>query len=246
MNNLIITSQEHGVFTITLNRLNKKNALNTEMYQQLCLHFTFAQQSPNIHCVVIRGDQACFTAGNDLQDFIDSSDEEGLVALDFVRVLASFDKPLIAAVAGVAIGIGTTLLLHCDIVIAAETAYFQLPFTQLGLCPEAGSSLLLANRIGHNRAFELLVLGKKFTAKQASQYGLVNQVCSADQLFAISSEIALSIARLPSDAVITSRRLMKQATQQSLPQVIESEAGEFTRLMNSPECKNILASFFSK
>lgn len=244
MDNLINTNEAHGVFTITLNRIDKKNALNTQMYQSLIKSFAYASQSESVHCLLIQGDQNCFTAGNDLQDFIESAQTGELVALEFVKVLAAFDKPIIAAVAGVAVGIGTTLLLHCDMVIAANNCHFKMPFTQLGLCPEAGSSLLLTQRIGHNRAFELLVLGKSFDAEQASQYGLVNHVCQPDEVLQKAATLAAEIAALPQDAVKTSRSLIHQATQAILPIVIENEGKEFARLMASDTCKNILAKFF--
>ena len=249
MNDLILTSEKQGVFTITLNRLDKKNALNTIMYQQLCQFFTYAQENSSVHCLVIRGNENCFCAGNDLHDFIQCSQSDNstdLAALDFVKVLSNFTKPLIAAVAGAAVGIGTTLLLHCDMVIAANNSKFKLPFTQLGLCPEAGSSLLLPLRLGQNVAFELLVLGKTFTAEQALVYGIANQVCQPKDLLAITEQIALNIAKLPTDAVMTSRRLIRQANQQLLTQVINDESQEFSRLVNSPDCKNILAAFVSK
>jgi enoyl-CoA hydratase/carnithine racemase len=244
MDNLILTEENHGVFTITLNRFDKKNALNTEMYQQLCQHFSDAKLNNAIHCVLIKGNESCFCAGNDLQDFIACADDDDLAALDFVKILADFTKPIVAAVAGPAIGIGTTLLLHCDMIIAADNAKFKLPFTQLGLCPEAGSSLLLPLKIGVNRAFELLVLGTSFNANQALQFGVVNQVCSASELMAIANKIALSIAQLPTDAVMTSRKLIKSATHKVLSQVIEDEGNEFSRLVKTPDCKKIMSHFF--
>ena len=245
MDNLIITEENQGVFTITLNRLNKKNALNATMYRQLCQHFDFAEQAEHIHCVLIQGDNSCFCAGNDLHDFIQCSTSDDLVALDFVKKITFFTKPIVAAVAGAAVGIGTTLLLHCDIVIAADNSQFKLPFTQLGLCPEAGSSLLLPLRIGHNRAFELMVLGKTFTAEQALQYGLVNQVCSPNELLTLGKNAAIEIAHLPVDAVMTARKLIRQSTQAVLPEVLKNEAAEFSRLVNTDECKNIMAKFFN-
>tara|TARA_B110000467_G_C18249711_1_gene439662 strand:- start:116 stop:862 length:747 start_codon:yes stop_codon:yes gene_type:complete len=248
MNDLILTSENQGVFTISLNRLDKKNALNTAMYQQLCQLFTYAQESNTVHCLLIQGDENCFCAGNDLQDFIECSQKEGngeLAAFDFVNILSNFTKPLVAAVAGAAVGIGTTLLLHCDIVIAANNSKFKLPFTQLGLCPEAGSSLLLTQRIGQNKAFELMVLGKTFNADQALGYGIANQVCQPHELLSSAEETALTIAALPTDALMTSRRLIRQANKQLLTQVIKDEGKEFSRLVVTPECKNILNSFFT-
>ncbi len=245
MADYITTAENQGVFTISFNRLDKKNALNTSMYQALCQHFKYAMVTKSIKCLVIQGDENCFTAGNDLQDFIKCSEaNDDLVALDFINILSEFNKPLIAAVAGAAVGIGTTLLLHCDMVIAANNSKFKLPFTQLGLCPEAGSSLLLPLRVGYNRAFELLVLGKGFNAEQALAYGLVNQICQPSELLTIAEQIAITIARLPSDAVMTSRKLIRQTTQAILPQAILAEGGEFSRLVKTDDCKNILASFF--
>lgn len=245
MTDLIITKENKGVFTLILNRLDKKNALNNLMYQQLCQHFDYAKNNSSIHCVFIHGDKNCFCAGNDLQDFIESSQDESLAALDFVKILSEFNKPIVAAVAGAAVGIGTTLLLHCDMVIAANNTKFKLPFTQLGLCPEAGSSLLLTRLIGQNRAFELMVLGDTFSAEQAYQYGIANQVCLPDELLTLGEKTALAIAHLPSDAVMTSRKLIRQATQSQLSQVIKNEGYEFSRLVNTPECKSILAQFFN-
>lgn len=246
MDHLIKTDEKQGVLTITLNRFDKKNALNTQMYKLLCQHLTTASDNENIHCVLIQGDKSCFCAGNDLQDFIDNSASDELIALTLINILAEFSKPLVAAVAGPAVGIGTTLLLHCDMVIAADNSKFKLPFTQLGLCPEAGSSLLIPQLVGHNKAFELMVLGQTFTAEQACQYGIVNQVCHSDELLSIANNIAKTIANLPHDAVITSKRLLRQANKQTLKQTIEVEGQAFTRLVNTDECKAIMSSFFKR
>jgi len=244
MDNLIITNENQGVFIITLNRFTKKNALNNSMYHQLCQHLNYASENDNIHCVLIQGNENCFCAGNDLQDFIESSTDDELVAVTLIKTLVNFNKPLVAAVAGPAVGIGTTLLLHCDMVFAADNSKFKLPFTQLGLCPEAGSSLLITQLVGHRKAFELMVLGKTFNAEQASQYGIVNQVCSNSELLVLAENTALAIARLPHDAVLTSKKLLRQADKAILEQVIANEINDFSRLLNSDECKNILAQFF--
>lgn len=244
MNNLILTTEKQGVFTITLNRIDKKNALTNTMYQELCQHFAYAEQTPSIHCLVIQGNENCFCAGNDLHDFMLCSTDDDLAALEFVKVLSEFTKPLVAGVAGVAVGIGTTLLLHCDMVIVADNSQFKLPFTQLGLCPEAGSSLLLTQKVGANKAFELMVLGKTFNAEQALSYGIANQTCQPNKLIALTAEIAQAIANLPVDAVMTSRRLIRQGNKLALSQAISDESQEFVRLVNTDECKNILAQFF--
>ncbi|MEI6894260.1 MAG: enoyl-CoA hydratase-related protein [Colwellia sp.] len=244
MSDLILTTEKDGVFTITLNRTSKKNALTNVMYQQLCQHFSYAEKTSSVHCLVIQGDEHCFCAGNDLHDFILCSAADELAALEFVQTLAQFTKPLIAGVAGVAVGIGTTLLLHCDMVIAANNSQFQLPFTQLGLCPEAGSSLLLTQKIGQNKAFELMVLGKSFNAEQALNFGIINQICRPNELMSLTKEIAQTIAKLPVDAVMTSRKLIRQGNQLALKQTISAESQAFFQLVNSPACKKILKGFF--
>lgn len=244
MDNLIISNEHNGVLVISLNRLDKKNALNNEMYLALCRVFTLANTNDDIRCVLIQGDEHCFCAGNDLHDFIKCSESGDLAAFDLIKALSTLKKPLIAAVAGPAVGIGTTLLLHCDMVYAANNAQFKLPFTQLGLCPEAGSSLLLPLRIGHNRAFELLILGKMFTATQALDYGLINEICPAEELLATALSTAKNIASLPLDSMLASRKLLKAHSQALLSQVIENEAAQFKRLVNTNECKTILSSFF--
>ena len=244
MDNLILTNESQGVFTITLNRFDKKNALNSSMYRQLCENLNYASNTDTIHCVVIRGNEHCFCAGNDLQDFIASSKDEELVAASLINVLINFSKPLVAAVAGAAVGIGTTLLLHCDMVFAATNSKFKLPFTQLGLCPEAGSSLLIPQLVGHNKAFELMVLGQTFNAEQACQFGIVNQVCQPEELLALTEKTAMAIAQLPHDAVLTSKKLLRQSNKLLLEQVASNEINDFSRLVNTPECKSILAQFF--
>ncbi|GLX78042.1 enoyl-CoA hydratase [Thalassotalea insulae] len=245
MDNLILSDLQNNVLTITLNRFDKKNALNTVMYQQLCQIFKQAQDDTEVHSVLIKGNEHCFCAGNDLADFIEHANDEQLAAFAFVNTIANFTKPIVAAVAGPAVGIGTTMLLHCDIVITATNAKLKLPFTQLGLCPEAASSVLLPLRVGHNRAFELLVLGNLFSGQQAADYGIANQCCQPEELLAIAEKQALTIAALPADATQTSRALMKQATAARVNQAIADEAKEFSRLVKTQTCQDILASFFN-
>lgn len=244
MDNLILAEIKNNVLIITLNRFDKKNALNSIMYQTLCQHLHDANENTEIHCVLIQGNSQCFCAGNDLQDFIKHANDDELAAFSFVKSLALFTKPLIAAVAGPAVGIGTTMLLHCDMVITASNAKFKLPFTQLGLCPEAASSVLLPLKLGHNKAFELLVLGQLFTAQQAYDLGFANQYCEPSELLEIASKIAFDIAKLPPDATQTSRALIKNATQPQVLKAIEDEGIEFSRLVKTNTCKKVLASFF--
>ncbi|MDG1733355.1 MAG: enoyl-CoA hydratase-related protein [Thalassotalea sp.] len=244
MSNLILSHENSGVFSITLNRLDKKNALNTDMYQQLVDLFRHASKTKSIHCVLIQGDSSCFCAGNDLDDFIKNSDSKDLAAFEFIKVLASFEKPIVASVAGAAVGIGSTILLHCDMVIAATNSKFKLPFTQLGLCPEAGSSFLLTRLVGQQKAFELMVLGKGFNAFEAVQYGIANEACEPEEVLAKGLSVANSIAALPLDALLTSRKLIRDASATILQQVMVNEAHEFGRLVEGDECKTILKQFF--
>lgn len=240
MKNLVLTAEHQGVLTITLNRPMKKNAINAAMYKLLCEQLTYANESAHIHCLLIQGDEHCFTAGN---DFAESGNEEELSAFLFIEQLATFSKPIVAAVAGPAVGIGTTLLLQCDMIIAANNSKFILPFAHLGICLEAGASLLLPLKVGHNRAFELAVLGAPFSAEQAYQYGIVNQVCQPSEVIAKALNVAQTIAKLPTDSVQTSRKLMRQSTDQLMLEVINNEKSEVTRLLKSEYCQSMLTKF---
>ncbi|XQW84815.1 enoyl-CoA hydratase-related protein [Thalassotalea piscium] len=244
MDNLILSNEKNNVLTITLNRFDKKNALNKVMYTELCRLFEYADQNSAIHCLLIQGNEQCFCAGNDLADFLQHDGKEEFVAFKFVKQLAAFTKPIVVAVAGPAVGIGTTLLLHSDMVFSTENAKFKLPFTQLGLCPEAGSSLLLPLKMGHNKAFELLILGNTFSGQQACEYGIVNHCCEAQELLSTALQTAENIAKLPADAVQSSRKLMKKSTFSQVEQAMANEGQDFTRLMNTDTCKNILGAFF--
>lgn len=245
MDNLILSDLQNNLLTITLNRFDKKNALNTDMYLSLCDLLTEASANSQVHCVLIQGNNNCFCAGNDLADFIKHANDEELAAFKFVKTLASFDKPLVAAVAGPAVGIGTTMLLHCDMVVTTADAKLKLPFSQLGLCPEAASSTLLPLKVGHNKAFELLVLGDVFSGQDAANLGIANEVCDNQTLLTRAKEHALRIAQLPADSVQTSRKLMKQACQKQVEIALEQEATEFSRLVKTPTCQQILAAFFN-
>ncbi|MFD2165350.1 enoyl-CoA hydratase-related protein [Thalassotalea euphylliae] len=246
MDNLIHHKEQNGILTITLNRFEKKNALTGDMYMQLCHLFNYASKTSSVHCVVIQGDDQCFCAGNDLQDFLACQEGEELAAFTFVQTLAAFDKPLVAAVAGPAVGIGTTLLLHADIVVASPNSKFALPFSQIGLCPEAGSSALLTQLVGHVKAFELLVIGQTFSAEKALALNLITEVISSDELLDKAQTYAETIAALPHDAVLTSRRLLKEANQSLVKKAMASEFDAFSRLMQTDECKSILSKFLSK
>ena len=199
-----------AVQTVRLNRAEKKNALTVDMYERLADALRGADSSGSIAVTVILGQPGIFCAGNDMADFLAASQGGSpLHALSFLQALAEVEKPLIAAVDGPAVGIGTTLMLHCDLVFASPRAVFQTPFVNLGLVPEAASSLLGPRLMGHARAFELLVAGEPFTADRAKEAGLVNHVVPPGELEAAALKAAEKLAQKPQEAVRLSRRLLE-------------------------------------
>lgn len=243
-----ITQQiTQGVLQLSLNRPQKKNALSQQMYRDLNSALMQAATDPAIKVVLLQGSADCFSAGNDLQDFIGAGELNSQhPTVQFLYILAQFPKPVVAAVAGLAIGIGTTVLLHCDLVYAADNARFQLPFTQLGLCPEAGSSVLLPNLAGYQRSAQYLLLGEAFSATEAAQMGLVNQVVTNTEVCALALEKALKLAALPADAVQSSKALLKRNAQPLTLETIATELVQFQRLLNSDECQQRIAAFFQR
>ena len=242
----IEVSIEQGVLTLTLNRPDKKNALNKLMYQQLVQQLLQAAQNDDVKVVVLQGSAECFSSGNDLADFLQSGElNDTHPTVMFLYEMAKFPKPVVAAVAGLAIGIGTTVLLHCDLVYAAPGCRLQLPFTQLGLCPEAASSLLLPQIAGYQRAAQYLLLGEAFSSEQAAAFGLVNEVVPASDLLAHAASKAKTLAALPVEAVLRSKALLK-AQQPQIEQVIAAELNDFGKLLRSDACQQRLQAFFSR
>ncbi len=232
---------------ISINRPEKKNALSQHMYRELTLALQQAQQDESVKVVLLTGSDSCFSAGNDLQDFLGAGElNEQHPTVQFLYKLAQFNKPLVAAVAGLAIGIGTTALLHCDLVYAADNARFQLPFTQLGLCPEAASSVLLPNVAGYQRAAQYLLLGEAFDAAAALSMGMVNQLVSPAELMALARQKAEQLAALPADAVQSSKALLKRAQIAHTTETIAAELVQFQRLLESSESQARIAAFFKR
>ncbi|MEX2129915.1 MAG: enoyl-CoA hydratase [Pseudohongiellaceae bacterium] len=243
----VIYSVTGAVFILQINRPEKKNALTRSMYRALGEGFRLAQEDPAINVILIRGTDDCFTSGNDVTDFVrTAAPEEERPSVYFMKSIAYAEKPVIAAVSGLAIGIGTTLLLHCDLIYASEQCYLQLPFTRLGICPEAGSSLLLPEIVGHQRAAELLLLGDRFTAQQAMEYGLVSAVMPQDEYLHYAMGKAAELAALPDDAVQTTKRLIKRRLQNLLPGTIDLELKEFGRLLQTPDAQAIVQAFLNR
>lgn len=245
----ILRHEDAGVLTLTLHRPDKKNALTAAMYATLADSLNAAAQAPAVKVVVLQGSEQVFTAGNDLQDFRDHPPEPGseppAPVYRFLEALRTFPKPLLAAVAGPAVGIGTTLLLHCDLVHAADNAAFSLPFVNLGLCPEAGASVLLPALVGRQRASELLLLGEAFYADEALEMGLVNRVVPPPALHAGVQALAARLATRPLSALVATKALMKRS-HPALQEVMDAEFAQFGQMLRAPACREALDAFMAK
>jgi enoyl-CoA hydratase/carnithine racemase len=234
------------VARIRFDRVDKKNALTAEMYAQLGAAFRAAEDDPNVRAVLLHGTEECFTAGNDVADFLKRPSGGSSPAQALFDVLPWMKKPVVAAVGGPAVGIGSTLLLHCDLVYAAPNARFQLPFVPLGIVPEFGSTYLLPLLAGYQRAAELLLLGQPFTAQKAYEAGIVTAVIPQDTLLLEAEKAATALASLPPESVRLTKRLMKARHVQPLTATIEEEMRIFGERLQSPEAKEALSAFLEK
>ncbi len=246
MSQHIRVQDQSGVRTIAFARPEKKNAITREMYARLVSALNEAQENPEIKVVLFTGMGDVFTAGNDLGDFASAPPTGGdAPVFQLLNLLPVFKKPMLAAVPGIAIGIGTTLLLHCDLVYASESATFKMPFVDLGLVPEAGSSQILPAMLGHTKAAELLLLGESFDAHTACALNIVNKVLPAAELLSFARGKAKILAAKPTEALIASKALMKRAPE-SLVERVNFEAKIFAERLQSEEAKAIFAAFFAK
>jgi enoyl-CoA hydratase/carnithine racemase len=245
----IIVTDEDATRVITLRRPEKKNALTQEMYRLMSEAIDSAQNDPAIRCIIVTGGSGVFTAGNDLQDFLDdgtaTTTPRASNASKFLYSLAHNTKPLIAAVDGIAIGIGTTLLFHCDYVLASTTATFSTPFIHLGLVPEGASSLLMPRTMGHQRAFAMLVMGRTVSAADAREAGFVNEVVASGHTEVEARKVAREICALPAEAVAISRRLIRLPPE-DLTGRIDQEGQLFGERMTSKEAIAAFKAFFSR
>lgn len=234
------------VTTIRLDRPDKKNAITTEMYVALVAALEAAAADPAVRAVVLGGTRDCFTAGNDLGDFVRLAQGGGDAGPGhgFLHTLAGFDKPLIGAVAGIAIGIGTTMLLHCDLVYAAPTARFRTPFVDLALVPEAGSSLLLPALVGARRAAQLLLLGEQLDAQTALAWGLINGV--VDDPDAAAAVAAGKLASLPPGALRATKALTRRASRDAVAETMRVELEAFAERLRSPEAMEAFQAFLTR
>ncbi|GIU07061.1 enoyl-CoA hydratase [Shewanella sp. c952] len=242
----IQVKDDNGVRIITFNRPDKRNALNLQMYTQLTEYLIQGESDNEIRAFMFRGQAQCFTSGNDVADFLKNSNlGVDHPAFRFLFCLLDLKKPVVAAVTGAAVGIGTTLLLHCDLVYADNTAKFQLPFVKLALVPEAGASLLLPQVVGHVKAAELLMLGESFDAKSAHQYGLINDVIANEDIFEFSLNQAKKLAQQPPISLQTTKQLMRY-NKEAIRAQMEKELVEFGARLASDEAKSRFAAFLKK
>lgn len=236
--------EQGGVLEIHIDRPEKKNALTAAMYNRMTAALADAAARENIGAVLIAGKGDAFCAGNDLKDFTQGP-QGGAAAFAFIRAIASFDKPLVAAVQGLAVGVGTTMLFHCDLVYAAPDARFITPFVNLGIVPEAGSSLLAPSTMGYAKAAAMLLLGEPMEAETADRAGLVTAVIPNDQLLEHARAKASALLAKPPQALAATRRLLK-GDQALLLNRIEEEARLFEQMLDSEEAQEAFAAFFEK
>ncbi|CRM56965.1 MULTISPECIES: enoyl-CoA hydratase-related protein [Pseudomonas] len=248
MTDAILLQREGGLLTLQLNRPDKKNALTRAMYTQLAEALEQADADSGIRAVLIQGSHECFTAGNDIADFLEQPPSDlDSPPFHFMQSLLNCRKPVIAAVAGAAVGIGTTLLLHCDLVYISRDARLRMPFVNLGLCPEFGSSLILPRLLGHAKAAELLLLGEGFTGEQAAAWGIATEAMgSGEAALAKAREVAQRFETLAPGAVQVSKQLMKSVDREQLRQVIEDEGALFVQRLKSPEAIAALSGFITR
>ena len=237
---------EDRVAHVELARLDKRNALTAQMYAQLAAALAAADADPQVRAILLHGAPDCFTAGNDVGDFLKRPAGSRSPAIALFDVLPNMAKPVVAAVGGPAIGIGSTLLLHCDLVYAAPNARFQLPFVPLGIVPEFGSTYLLPLLAGYQRAAELLLLGQPFSAQKAYEVGIVTQIFPENELLQKAKEVAQMLAALPAESIRLTKRLMKKRHGAALAETIAEETRIFTERLDSPEAKEALSAFLER
>jgi len=245
--NDILNHTEAGVMTITFNRLDKKNSITTAMYAEMADMLARAASDSAVRVLVFQGHETIFSAGNDIGDFLNNrSPSLDTPVLRFLAELSSFPKPILAAVCGPAVGIGTTMLLHCDLVYAGDNAAFSMPFVNLGLCPEAASSLLVPQMMGYHRAAEALLMGEPFMAEAALEVGLVNRIVPPTEANSVALTQARKLAAKPMTALIETKRLMKKGQAAQITQQIAEEAASFGRMLQAPAAKEAFGAFMEK
>ncbi len=243
----ILQHREGGVLTLTFNRVERKNSINVAMYEALAAAFEQTAQDADIRAVVLQGHETVFSAGNDLDDFLRNKPAgQDSPVFRFLRGIATCPKPVLAAVCGPAVGVGTTMLLHCDLVYAGDNAAFSMPFVNLGLCPEAASSLLAPRMFGYHRAAEALLLGEPFFAEAALEVGLVNRVVPPSECNALAQTQARKLAAKPLSSLITTKQLMKGGQQEAVLRQMAEEGAHFGRMLGEPAAREAMTAFMEK
>jgi enoyl-CoA hydratase/carnithine racemase len=244
----IVTEIADRILSVAIDRPEAKNALSVAMYQDLADALARAASDPAVRVVLLHGHPQVFTSGNDIADFMDASSAftEDRPVMRFLRAISTAEKPIVAAVNGPAIGIGTTMLLHCDFVYAGEGARFQLPFVNLALVPEAASTLLLPSAVGYLRAAELMLLGEPFSSAKAREYGIVTEVVADGETLDVARGVAAKLAAKPPASVRLTKMLMKQSTIEPVSARMRDETRHFAERRGSPEAAEAFRAFFEK
>lgn len=235
-----------GVLQITMNRAERKNALDRASYLGLIAAFAAAEADAEIRAIVVTGTGGCFTSGNDIRDFAASADDGARVAMDFLGAISTATKPVVAGVEGFAVGIGTTMLLHCDLAFAGTGAIFRMPFVTLGLCPEGASSYLLPLAAGSKRAAEMLMLGESFGPQAALEAGLLNGVVAEGKALEAALDKAKALAALPPQSVALTKMLLKRGQAASVAETLMTEARHFGERLRSAEAQAAFAAFLKR
>ena len=241
----VLATTDNQILTLALNRPEKQNAITRQMYQVMADAINEAQGDFGIRAVMITSSSQHFTAGNDLFDFLNAPPlEDGSPVMNFLGAIHNFAKPLIAAVSGNAVGIGTTMLFHCDVVVASPTAKFSMPFVNLGLVPEAGSSLLFPRLVGHQRASKVFLTGEAFGAKDALEFGLIAEIC--DSPIDAARAIAEKIVAQPPNSVIQTKALLKSEIHEKVSAVMRAEGDLFQMALQSDEAREAFMNFLAR
>ncbi|HSX91898.1 MAG TPA: enoyl-CoA hydratase [Hydrogenophaga sp.] len=243
----ILVHTEAGIRTVTLNRVDKKNSITSAMYGAMADALASAVDDAAVRVVLLQGHETVFSAGNDIGDFLNKP-PAGLDSpvFRFLKGIATFPKPLLAAVCGPAVGVGTTLLFHCDLVYAGDNAAFSMPFVNLGLCPEAASSLLVPQMLGYHRAAEALLLGEPFMAEAALEVGLVNRVLPPTEANDYAQSVAKKLAAKPLSSLVETKRLMKKGQGELVLKTIAEEGESFGRMLREPAAKEAFGAFMER
>ena len=244
--NVTVTTRDQ-VMTIAWNRPEKKNALTQAMYGRAADALAEAGEDPAIRVVVLTGTPECFTAGNDLNDFLSNpaTGTDSPVAR-YLANIASFEKPIVAAVNGPVVGVGTTMLLHCDMVVAAENTVFSLPFVKLGVCPEAASSYLLPLLAGYHRAAELLMLGDNFDAATARDCGIVNRILPEAEYQSAAQQMAEKMAKLPPSSLSATKSFLKATVRDAMTARMQEEGETLGKMIAGPEAVEAMTAFMER